>query len=115
LIGGKRVFVPALLRRASSGRNLLPLPFGIADSIEELGMKILIGTIAWCILFVLCCPLALLVLVLWPIVWLLALPFRLVGITFSALFAFLQALLFLPARVLGGRPRPVHMGQAAAI
>jgi len=49
--------------------------------------------------------LALLALVLWPVVWLLALPFRLVGITFSALFAFLQALLFLPARALGWRPR----------
>jgi hypothetical protein len=42
-------------------------------------------------------------LVLWPFVWLLSLPFRLVGITFLALFAFLRALLFLPARVLGGR------------
>jgi hypothetical protein len=53
---------------------------------------------------VVCWPLALLALVAWPFVWLLSLPFRLVGITFSALFAFLRALLFLPARVLGGRP-----------
>ena len=67
-------------------------------------MKTLIVAIAWCLLFVLCWPLALLVLVLWPVVWLLALPFRLVGITFTALFAFLQALLLLPARVLGWRP-----------
>jgi hypothetical protein len=66
-------------------------------------MKTLIAVVAWCLLFVLCWPLALLVLVLWPVIWLLALPFRLVGITFSALFAFLQALLFLPARLLGGR------------
>ena len=58
----------------------------------------------WCLLLVLCWPLALLALVLWPVVWLLSLPFRLVGITFAALFAFLRALLFLPARVLGGRP-----------
>lgn len=60
----------------------------------------------WVLLLVVCWPLALLALVAWPFVWLLSLPFRLVGITFSALFAFLRALLFLPARVLGGRPRP---------
>lgn len=72
-------------------------------------MSALVAVVAWCILFVLCWPLALLALVLWPIAWLLALPFRLVGITFSALFAFLQALLLLPARLLGWRP-----GHAAA-
>ena len=68
-------------------------------------MKTLIALAAWCILFVLCWPLALLVLVLWPVVWLLSLPFRLVGVTFSALFAFLHALLMLPARLLGAGPR----------
>lgn len=68
-------------------------------------MKTLIGIVAWCLLFVLCWPLALLALLLWPVVWLLSLPFRLVGITFSALFALLQALLLLPARLLGWRPR----------
>lgn len=67
-------------------------------------MKALIVLLAFCILFVLAWPLALLALVLWPIVWLLSLPLRLVGITLSALFAFLQALLFLPARLLGWRP-----------
>jgi len=72
-------------------------------------VKTLIATVAWCLLLVLCWPLALLVLVLWPIVWLLTLPFRLVGITFSAVFALLQAILFLPARLLGWRP-----GHAAA-
>ena len=56
----------------------------------------------WCLLLVVCWPLALLALVLWPLVWLVSLPFRLVGITFAAIFAFLRALLFLPARVLGG-------------
>lgn len=61
----------------------------------------LLTLIGWLILFVLCWPLALLALVLWPFVWLLSLPFRLVGITFEALFAFLKALLMLPARVLG--------------
>ena len=67
-------------------------------------MKTLIVLVAWCILFVLCWPLALLALVLWPVAWLLALPFRLVGIACSALFALLQAVLFLPARLLGWRP-----------
>ena len=44
---------------------------------------------------------------LWPLAWLVSLPFRLVGITFSAVFAFLGALLMLPARLLGGaRPLP---------
>jgi hypothetical protein len=59
--------------------------------------------ILWCLLLVLCWPLAVLALVLWPIVWLLTLPFRLVGITFDAVFALLKALLMLPARVLGHR------------
>jgi hypothetical protein len=59
--------------------------------------------LAWLILFVLCWPVALLALVLYPLVWLLSLPFRLVGITLEAVFAFLKALLFLPARVLSPR------------
>jgi hypothetical protein len=57
----------------------------------------------WLILLVLCWPLALLALVLWPVVWLLSLPFRLLGIAMEGVFALLRALLFLPARVLGGR------------
>jgi hypothetical protein len=61
--------------------------------------------LVWLILLVLCWPLALLALVLWPIVWLLSLPFRLIGITFEAVFALLRAVLFLPAKVLGGNPR----------
>lgn len=69
-------------------------------------MKTLLVLLAWCLLLVLCWPLALLALVLWPLVWLLSLPFRLVGVTFTALFAFLAALLMLPARALGGGSRP---------
>jgi len=65
----------------------------------------MLSLIGWLILLVLCWPLALLALVLWPIVWLISLPFRLIGITFDALFAFLKAILFLPARLLGSRPR----------
>jgi hypothetical protein len=61
--------------------------------------------LVWLLLLVVCWPLALLALILYPFVWLLSLPFRLVGITLEAVFAFLKALLFLPARILGG-PRP---------
>ena len=58
----------------------------------------------WCLLFVLCWPLALLALVLYPIVWLLLLPFRLVGVTVDAVFTLLKTILFLPARILGAKP-----------
>jgi hypothetical protein len=67
-------------------------------------MKTLLLFIAWCVLFALSWPLALLALMLWPIVWLLSLPFRLIGLTVSAVFALLRAvLLLLPARLLGQR------------
>lgn len=57
----------------------------------------------WLILFVVCWPLALLALVLYPFVWIVTLPFRLVGIAVEGVFALLKSILFLPARVLGGR------------
>jgi hypothetical protein len=66
-------------------------------------MNALILLLGWCLLFVLAWPVAVLALVLFPLVWLLSLPFRLVGITLEAVFALLKALLFLPARVLGHR------------
>ena len=59
--------------------------------------------VLWLILFVLCWPLALLALVLYPVVWLLTLPFRLVGIAVGGVFELLRALVYLPARLLGGR------------
>ena len=59
--------------------------------------------LAWVLLFILCWPLALLALVLYPLIWLLALPFRLVGITLDAVFELLEALLLLPARILAPR------------
>ncbi|HUL80942.1 MAG TPA: hypothetical protein VL131_02305 [Gammaproteobacteria bacterium] len=59
--------------------------------------------VVWCVLFVVCWPLALLALVLWPFVWLISLPFRLLGVTLEAVFALLRAVLFLPARLLGYR------------
>ena len=77
-------------------------------------MNLLIAALAWCLLFVLCWPLALLVLMLWPLVWLVALPFRLVGITISALFAFLHALLLLPARLLGWPAQPARATRTPA-
>ena len=64
-------------------------------------MNLLILVIGWCILMVLCWPLALLVLVLFPLIWLLCLPFRLLAITIGAAFALIRAVLFLPARLLG--------------
>jgi hypothetical protein len=64
----------------------------------------MIKILVWLVLFIVCWPLALLALVLYPFIWLLSLPFRLLGITLEAVFAFLKALLFLPARLLGGRP-----------
>jgi hypothetical protein len=65
-------------------------------------MNFLIAFFGWCLLFVLCWPVALLALVLWPIVWLLCLPLRLIGLSVEAVFALLRALLMLPARLLGG-------------
>ena len=71
-------------------------------------MNVLILFVSWCILFVLCWPIALLALILFPVVWLLSLPLRLVGITVSALFALLRAMLFLPARLLGWKKPECH-------
>ena len=59
-------------------------------------MKILL----WLLLFVLCWPLALLALVLYPVIWLVALPFRLVGIAVEGVFALLRAIVLLPSRIL---------------
>ena len=63
------------------------------------------GFILWLFLLFLCWPLALLALVLYPVVWLLMLPFRLLGIGVDAVFELLRAIVMLPARVLGGSPR----------
>ena len=57
----------------------------------------------WLILFVLCWPIALLALVAYPFVWLLLLPFRLIGIAVDAVLHLVRALLLLPARLLGAR------------
>jgi hypothetical protein len=62
----------------------------------------------WCILLVLCWPLAIVALVLYPIVWLLLLPFRLVGIAVGGALELVKAIILLPARVLRG-PRAVRI------
>jgi hypothetical protein len=68
-------------------------------------MKTLILFVGWCILFVLCWPLAVLALILFPLVWLLSLPLRLVGITLDAVFAFIRTVLLLPSRMLGWKKK----------
>ena len=59
----------------------------------------------WLILLVLCWPLALLALLLYPFVWLLLIPFRIVGFAVGGVLEFLKAILYLPARLLGGPSR----------
>jgi hypothetical protein len=73
-------------------------------------VKALLAVVGVCLLLVFCWPLAVLALVLWPFVWLISLPFRVVGIAFDAVFALLRAILFLPARMLGYRD---HAGRAS--
>jgi hypothetical protein len=62
----------------------------------------------WLILLVVCWPVALLAVLLYPVVWLILLPFRLVGIAVGGVLALLRAMVLLPARVLGGRPAAGH-------
>ena len=71
-------------------------------------MKTMLLLLVWCVLLVLCWPVAILAILLWPLVWLVSLPLRLVGISIEALFALLRAILFLPARVLGYRDSSVR-------
>ena len=62
----------------------------------------MIKFLLWLLLLVFCWPLALLALILWPIVWLLSLPFRLLGIAVDGVFGVLRGIITLPARILGG-------------
>jgi len=72
----------------------------LAKEVATIAMKLLILFVGWLILCVLCWPLAVLAVLLFPLVWLLSLPLRLIGITLAAVFALIRALLFLPARLL---------------
>lgn len=64
----------------------------------------MIKFLLWCILFVLCWPVAVLGLVLYPFAWLLLLPFKLLGLAVGGVLALFKALVFLPARLLGYKP-----------
>lgn len=66
-------------------------------------MKIALLLVGWCVLLVLSWPIALAVLFLAPLVWLLSLPLRLLGLLIDAVFALLRAIVMLPARLLGHR------------
>ena len=67
-------------------------------------MMTLLCFIGWLLLVVFCWPIALLALLAYPIVWILLIPFRLLGIAVDSVLAFLKAVLMLPARLLGYRP-----------
>lgn len=67
-------------------------------------MRFLGVLLLWAIVLVLCWPVALVLLVLWPILWLLSIPFRIVGALMDAIIAFIKAILLLPARLLGWEP-----------
>ena len=67
----------------------------------------MIKFLLWCLLFVLCWPLALLALLAYPVVWLLLIPFRIVGIAVDGVLELLKAILYLPVRLL--RPRTARV------
>ena len=66
-------------------------------------MQFVLVVIAWCLLFVIAWPLAIALVFLLPLLWLLSIPVRIVGVLHGAVLAFIKALLFLPARLLGHR------------
>jgi hypothetical protein len=68
-------------------------------------MNVAVFLVLWCLLWVFSWPLALLALVLLPLAWLLSLPFGLLGVVVGSVFELIRALLSLPARLLGHRPR----------
>lgn len=82
-------------------QGLAAAPNGVMVTVRGV---VMVGFLLWCILFVLCWPIAVLGLLLYPLVWLLLLPLRLVGITVGAVLALFKAIIFLPARLLGHRP-----------
>ena len=68
---------------------------------KDISMKTFMALALWCILLVICWPLALIMLFLFPLVWLLLLPFRIVGFTIGMLFKFVSAVLLFPFRMVG--------------
>jgi len=75
----------------------------VIPSKAEWQVMMMVAFLLWCLLFVLCWPVAVLALLLYPAVWIISLPFRLIGICFESAFALLKAMLMLPARILGAR------------
>jgi len=71
-----------------------------------MGIIAMLTFILWLLLFIFCWPLALLALLLYPLIWLVLLPFRLLGFAVEGVFEFLRALLLMPARLLRGKPVP---------
>ena len=65
----------------------------------------MVKLLLWCVLFILCWPLALAALLLYPVLWLLLLPFRIVGMAVEGVLSLVWAVLTLPARLLGAGPR----------
>jgi hypothetical protein len=63
----------------------------------------MLAFLLWLVLLFFCWPLALLAIILYPLAWLLVLPFRILGIAVEGVFELLRAVIFLPARILGGR------------
>ena len=63
----------------------------------------MLSFLLWLVVLLVCWPLALLALILYPVAWLIALPFRLIGIGVEGVFELLRAIVMLPARILGGR------------
>jgi hypothetical protein len=80
-----------------------PMPGLMARRYPRSWWEAMMTFVLWCILLVICWPVALLALVLYPLVWLVLLPFRVVGIAAGGVLDFLRALMTLPARALGGR------------
>jgi hypothetical protein len=73
----------------------------VTRTVERVAEADVVKFLLWLVLFVLCWPLALAALVLYPVVWLLLLPFRLIGIAVDGAFSLLRAVVLLPARLLG--------------
>jgi hypothetical protein len=65
-------------------------------------MTAMMTFLLWLLLLLVCWPLAIAALLLWPIVWLISLPFRLLGLAVEGVFSLLRAIIMLPARLLGG-------------
>jgi hypothetical protein len=68
-------------------------------------MMVFIVLMLWLLLFSVSWPLAVIALLIWPVIWLVSLPFRILGMLFSGILAVIKMIFFLPARLLGWKPR----------